>query len=100
MSRSRASGSSARPIGTFSQKIHSQEMCSVSAPPISGPLATATPVTAPKTPRPPPAALGRHGVADRVSVSGIMIAARALDRPERDELLDARERAAAPRRRP
>jgi hypothetical protein len=36
----------ASPIGTLSQKIHSQLMPSTIAPPISGPLATAIPVTA------------------------------------------------------
>ena len=33
-----------RPIGTFSQKIHGQLMPCTTAPPISGPLATASPV--------------------------------------------------------
>ena len=40
------SGISASPIGTLSQKIHSQAMPSVIAPPTTGPLATASPVTA------------------------------------------------------
>ena len=38
------------PSGTLSQKIHSQAMPSVTAPPTSGPLATARPVTAKKIP--------------------------------------------------
>ena len=42
LSRSRvaASGSTASPIGTFSQKIHCHEMPSTTAPPTSGPMAT------------------------------------------------------------
>ncbi len=75
VSRRRASGSSTRPIGTFSQKIHCQEMCSVSEPPISGPLATATPVTAPKIPRAAPRRSAGIAAPIRVSVSGIMTAA-------------------------
>ena len=39
-----ASGTAANPIGTLSQKIHSQSMPSATAPPISGPATTASPV--------------------------------------------------------
>ena len=45
MSRS-ASGAASRPTGTLSQKIHCQASPSTTAPPTSGPLATASPVTA------------------------------------------------------
>ena len=48
LSRMRAStsGAASRPIGTLSQKIHSQASPSMTAPPTSGPLATARPVIA------------------------------------------------------
>jgi hypothetical protein len=39
------------PIGTFTKKIHSQPMPSVSTPPTSGPTATANPVVAPQSPK-------------------------------------------------
>ena len=39
------------PIGTLTKKIHSQPMPEVMMPPTSGPIATAAPVTAPKTPK-------------------------------------------------
>ena len=42
----RTSGIAATPIGTLSQKIHSQSMPSTIAPPTSGPMATEIPVTA------------------------------------------------------
>jgi hypothetical protein len=45
-----ASGIAASPIGTLIQKIHSQLIPSTTAPPTSGPAATATPVIAEKTP--------------------------------------------------
>ena len=48
--RRRASGTSASPIGTFSQKIHGHSRPSAIAPPTSGPLATARPVIAKKIP--------------------------------------------------
>ena len=38
------------PIGTLTKKIHSQPNASVSAPPISGPTATAPPTVAPQMP--------------------------------------------------
>jgi hypothetical protein len=40
----------AMPIGTFTKKIHSQPSPSVSAPPTSGPIATAAPTVAPQMP--------------------------------------------------
>ena len=43
-------GAAARPIGTFKPKIHSQSIPSTTAPPTSGPAATAIPVTALKIP--------------------------------------------------
>ena len=39
------------PIGTLTRKIHRQEMPVVSAPPTTGPIATAKPVMAPHTPK-------------------------------------------------
>ena len=44
--RVRTNGIATRPIGTLSQKIHSQSMPSTIAPPTSGPIATEIPVTA------------------------------------------------------
>ena len=44
------SGIASSPIGTLIQKIHSQPMPSTTAPPTSGPLATASPVIALKMP--------------------------------------------------
>ena len=45
-SRLSTNGIAARAIGTLSQKIHCQSMPSAIAPPTSGPIATAIPVTA------------------------------------------------------
>ena len=39
------------PIGTLTRKIHRHDIPVVSAPPITGPIATATPVIAPHTPK-------------------------------------------------
>ena len=47
---SRISGIRTRPIGTFSQKIHGQAMPCATAPPTTGPAATASPVTLVKMP--------------------------------------------------
>src|SRR5215208_1443378 len=49
-SRSIASGSRTTPMGTLSQKIHCQEMPSTTAPPTSGPAATARPATPDQAP--------------------------------------------------
>ena len=48
--RASASGIAIAPIGTLIQKIHSQLMPWTTAPPMNGPLATARPVIALKTP--------------------------------------------------
>ena len=61
VSRVQASGSSARPIGTFSQKIHCQEAPSTTAPPTSGPIAMARPPTAPQAPSASPRRSASHG---------------------------------------
>lgn len=50
LSRVRTSGTSATPMGTLTQKIQFQEMCSVMVPPTSGPLAMARPLVAPQMP--------------------------------------------------
>ena len=50
VSLSRISGIRTRPIGTFSQKIHGQAMPCATAPPTTGPAATASPVTLVKMP--------------------------------------------------
>ena len=47
--RSRASASATTPIGTLMKKIHDQLRPSVSAPPASGPIATAIPTVEPHT---------------------------------------------------
>ncbi|GHG38044.1 hypothetical protein GCM10018980_10410 [Streptomyces capoamus] len=73
--RSRASGSAARPSGTFSQKIQCQETCSVRLPPMSGPEATASPLTAPQMPYTVPRLAAGTAAVSRVSVSGIITAA-------------------------
>ena len=72
--RSAASGISARPIGTFSQKIHCQEMPSTTAPPTSGPIATASPLIPPQAPRTSPRRSGETAALRIVSVSGVTIA--------------------------
>ena len=70
-----ASGISTSPIGTFSQKIHCQEMPSTTAPPTSGPSATASPPMPPQAPSARPRRSGRTAAPRRmVSVSGITIA--------------------------
>ena len=53
------------PIGTFTKKIHSQPRLSVSAPPTSGPTATAKPVVAPQMPNAVPRSLGRELLGDQ-----------------------------------
>src|ERR1700733_6220508 len=74
-SLARAIGSSATPIGTFSQKIHCQDAPSTTAPPTSGPMATARPPIAPHAPRARPLRCGGTAADSRVRVSGIRIAA-------------------------
>ena len=54
LSRVSASGTSTRPMGTLSQKIHCQAMPSTTAPPTTGPNATARPpIAAPRAERQP-----------------------------------------------
>ncbi len=68
-------GSSAMPIGTFSQKIHCQDAPSTTAPPTSGPMAMARPPTAPQAPRARPRRCGVTAADSSVRVSGITMAA-------------------------
>ncbi len=57
-----ATGTRTMPIGTFSQKIQCQEMPCTTAPPTSGPIATAVPEMPDHTPSASPAAFGGEGV--------------------------------------
>jgi hypothetical protein len=75
VSRRNASGSRARPIGTFSQKIQCQEMPSTTAPPTSGPIATPSPLTPAQTPSAAPRRFAGTASLSRVRVSGVTIAA-------------------------
>src|SRR5262249_11844194 len=54
------SGISARPIGMFSQKIHCQDSPWATAPPITGPASTASPITLLKIPSAQAPPLGRE----------------------------------------
>ena len=67
-------GIASRPIGTFSQKIHSQSMPSTTSPPMNGPLATARPVTALKMPIAVPRRSGGKAALRRARASGSTIA--------------------------
>ena len=69
------SGIAMTPIGTFSQKIHSQARPSTTAPPTSGPSATDTPVIALKIPIAAPRRSGGKAALSSVSPSGMMNAA-------------------------
>ena len=69
------SGIVARPIGTLSQKIHSQARPSTTAPPTSGPSATDTPVTALKMPIAAPRFSGGNAALSSASPSGSTSAA-------------------------
>ena len=90
-SRANASGASSRPTGTFSQKIHCHEIPSITAPPTSGPLATAIPPIAPQIAERDAAALGRKGVGeDRQRQRHHERAAEALHRPRGDQRLHRR----------
>ncbi len=73
-SRRSASGTSTRPIGTFSQKIHCQAMPSTTAPPTSGPNAIARPPIPPQAPSASPRFSGGTAALSSVRVSGITIA--------------------------
>ena len=71
------SGAAIRPIGTLSQKIHSQSIPSTTAPPTSGPSATATPVIALNIPIAAPRRSGGKAALSSASPSGITSAAPA-----------------------
>ncbi len=73
--RVRARGTSTSPIGTLSQKIHCQAMPSTTAPPTTGPKATASPPMPPQAPSASPRRSGGTAALRIVSVSGITIAA-------------------------
>ena len=75
--RARASGASARPSGTLSQKIHCQAMPSVTAPPTSGPVATARPVREKNTPSALPRRSGANAEPTSASASVVISAAPA-----------------------
>ena len=62
------------PIGTFSQKIHCHEIPCTTAPPTSGPKATARPLIPPQAPSASPRLLAGTAALRIVSVSGITIA--------------------------
>ena len=70
-----ASGISARPNGTLSQKIHCQAMPSTTAPPTSGPSATPRPLIPPQIPSAAPRLAGGNASLTSVSVNGVTIAA-------------------------
>ena len=69
-----ASGASTSPIGTLSQKIQCHEMPETTAPPTSGPIATARPLMPPHAPSARPRRSGGTAAERIVSVSGITIA--------------------------
>ena len=69
-----ASGTSTRPIGTLSQKIQCHEMPWTTAPPTSGPNATARPLMPPHAPSARPRRSAGTPAERIVSVSGITIA--------------------------
>ena len=71
------SGIASRPIGTLIQKIHSQPMPWTTAPPTSGPLATARPVIALKIPIAAPRRSGGKAALSSASPSGTSSAAPA-----------------------
>ncbi len=63
------------PIGTLTQKIQCQFRSWVTAPPISGPLATARPATPPQIPITAPRRSAGKAEVSSVRPSGMMIAA-------------------------
>ena len=71
---SRASGSTASPIGTLSQKIHCQAIPSTTAPPTSGPAATARPAMPDQAPSATPRFSEGNAAERSVRVSGVTIA--------------------------
>jgi hypothetical protein len=70
-------GSAIRPIGTLTQKIHSQLSPSTTAPPTSGPAATEMPVIALKIPIAAPRFSGGKAAVRSARPSGISSAAPA-----------------------
>ncbi len=62
------------PMGALTKKIHRQEMPDVSTPPSSGPIATASPVTAPQTPKAVPRSFPRNASASSASDTANMMA--------------------------
>ena len=74
--RASTSGTTSRPIGTLSQKIHVQSMPSTTAPPTGGrPAATASPVMALKMPIAAPRFSGGKAALRSARPSGITNAA-------------------------
>ena len=67
-------GTRTRPIGTLSQKIQCHEMPVTTAPPTSGPKATASPLIPPQIPSASPRRLAGTAADRTVSVNGITIA--------------------------
>ena len=70
-------GIASRPIGTLSQKIHCHARPSTTAPPTSGPLATASPVIALKIPIAVPRRSAGKAALNSASPSGMISAAPA-----------------------
>ena len=70
-----ANGITTRPTGTLIQKIQCQLSVVMTAPPTSGPSATAIPPIADQTPSARPRRSSGNASASRVSVSGVAIAA-------------------------
>ena len=74
-SRAPASGMSASPMGTLTQKIRCHEAACVRNPPTSGPAATPMPLIADHTPSASPRRSGGNASASSVRVSGVTSAA-------------------------
>ena len=70
-----ANGTSIAPTGTLIQKIQCQSSAEITAPPTSGPSATAVPLIPDQTPSAMPRRSAENVSARRVSVSGVTIAA-------------------------
>ena len=75
--RRAASGTTSSPIGTLIQKIQCQEMPCTTAPPTSGPSATAIPLIPDHTPIAAPLRSFGNASASSVSVKGVTTAAPA-----------------------
>ena len=69
-----ASGTSTRPTGTFSQKMYCHDHPVVTAPPTSGPMATAAPPMAPHIPRATLRRSGGTAALSSVSDNGMIMA--------------------------